>query len=431
MTAGALLPWRQGLAYGLLGLPLAFVALPLYVLLPNHYAREFGMPLATLGGVLLAARLFDAVSDPLLGRWADRLFERSPLAVLSTGAVSAVVLAVGLTALFFPKVQGQGALAAWALVCLLVTYLAYSQLGIAHQSWGARLGGDELQRSRIVAWREGAALVGVVLASVLPALLGLPVMLGVFAAALVLGWLAWLRAPRPAPVAPHATDRADLWRPWTRPAFRRLLAVFVLNGIASAVPATLVLFFIQDRLQAPPGQEPMFLAAYFLCAALSIPLWLRAVARWGLARTWLGGMLLAVAVFGWTAGLGTGDSMPFLAVCALSGVALGTDLALPGALLAGVVAAEGDSGQHEGAYFGWWNFATKLNLALAAGLALPLLDALGYTPGTRSAEGLQTLGLAYAVLPCALKLVAAAALYFLILRQSPLAAAIPSLQGKP
>jgi hypothetical protein len=33
----------------LLGLPLAFVALPLYVVLPNHYAREFGVPLATLG----------------------------------------------------------------------------------------------------------------------------------------------------------------------------------------------------------------------------------------------------------------------------------------------------------------------------------------------------------------------------------------------
>ena len=43
----------QGLAYGLLGLPLAFVALPLYVLLPNHYARNFGMPLATLGVLLL------------------------------------------------------------------------------------------------------------------------------------------------------------------------------------------------------------------------------------------------------------------------------------------------------------------------------------------------------------------------------------------
>ena len=66
----------HGLAYGLLGLPLAFVALPLYVLLPNHYAREFGMPLATLGAVLLAARLFDAFTDPLLGRHGGLLRRR-------------------------------------------------------------------------------------------------------------------------------------------------------------------------------------------------------------------------------------------------------------------------------------------------------------------------------------------------------------------
>lgn len=423
MTGLAAFTPRQGLAYGLLGLPLAFVALPLYVVLPNHYAREFGMPLATLGAVLLAARLFDALSDPLLGRLSDHLFGRSIRAVLAVGAGSAAVLALGLSALFFPPVRGDAALATWALLCLLVTYTAYSQLGIAHQSWGARLGGDELQRGRIVAWREGAALVGVVLASVLPALLGLPVMLAVFAATLLIGWLAWTAAPRPVAAAPAAgAAPARLWRPWTRPGFRRLLTVFVLNGIASAIPATLVLFFVQDRLQAPAAQEPVFLASYFLCAALSIPLWLRAVARWGLARTWLVGMLLAVAVFWWAATLGAGDVLPFLVVCALSGVALGTDLALPSALLAGVIAGEGDSGQHEGAYFGWWNFATKLNLALAAGLALPLLDWLGYTPGTRSAEGLQVLGWAYAVLPCLLKLMAAAALYLLILRPLPVAA---------
>ena len=69
---------RQGLAYGLLGLPLAFAALPLYVLLPNHYAREYGMPLATVGAVLLAARLLDAATDPLLGRWSDHLFSARP-----------------------------------------------------------------------------------------------------------------------------------------------------------------------------------------------------------------------------------------------------------------------------------------------------------------------------------------------------------------
>ena len=419
MTTHTPIRTGQGLAYGLLGLPLAFVALPLYVLLPNHYAREFGMPLATLGAVLMAARLLDAFTDPLLGRLADHLFGRSVRAVLAVGAVSAMVLALGLIGLFFPQVAGADVLVAWALVALLITYTAYSQLSIAHQSWGARLGGDELQRGRIVAWREGAALVGVVLASVLPALLGLPVMLSVFTAALLLGWWCWARAPRP--VRQDAgvyrpSQHTSLWRPWGRPAFRRLLAVFMLNGIASAIPATLVLFFIQDRLQAPPAQEPMFLAAYFVCAALSIPLWLRAVARWGLARTWLAGMLLAIAVFVWTAFLGAGDVVPFLVVCALSGVALGTDLALPSALLAGVIAAEGDSGQHEGAYFGWWNFATKLNLALAAGLALPLLGWWGYIPGTRSEEGLQTLGWAYAVLPCVLKLLAAGALYGLVLR---------------
>ena len=68
--------WRHGLRYGLMGLPLAFVALPLYVILPNHYARSFAVPLAALGAVLLAARLFDAVLDPLIGRWTDRLFHQ-------------------------------------------------------------------------------------------------------------------------------------------------------------------------------------------------------------------------------------------------------------------------------------------------------------------------------------------------------------------
>ena len=55
-------------AYGLLGLPLAFVALPVYVHLPNVYAQQYGVPLAALGGVLLLSRSVDAVVDPWLGR---------------------------------------------------------------------------------------------------------------------------------------------------------------------------------------------------------------------------------------------------------------------------------------------------------------------------------------------------------------------------
>jgi hypothetical protein len=39
-------------------------------------------------------------------------------------------------------------------------------LSVIHQAWGARLGGGEDQRARIVSWREGLALLGVLVASV-------------------------------------------------------------------------------------------------------------------------------------------------------------------------------------------------------------------------------------------------------------------------
>ena len=409
---------RTGLGYGLLGLPLAFVALPLYVHLPNVYASRYGLSLATLGGVLLLARLFDAITDPWLGRLGDRLFARSPRHVLMAGAFSALLLVLGMALLFFPPWPNPGDPLA-LLAMLMLTCLAYSLLAITHQAWGARLGGDGVQRARIVAWREGAGLMGVVLASVLPGFLGWGEWVGVFALALAAGLWAWHRSPPPttAVALPH-TLCEDLLHPLRHAPFRRLMAVFVVSGMASAVPATLVLFFIQDRLNAP-ALEPLFLASYFVAAALSMPLWTRAVARWGLARSWLAGMLLSVAVFLWAATLSGGDVLGFWWVCALSGLALGADLALPGALLAGLIAERGDSGQREGAYFGWWNLAGKLNLALAAGLALPLLDLLGYRPGTSSPEGLQALTLAYAVLPCVLKLLAAAALYLLFVRNAP------------
>ncbi|MBX3622590.1 MAG: MFS transporter [Rhizobacter sp.] len=401
--------WHGGLRYGAPGFALAFVALPLYVVLPNHYASEFGVPLALLGAVLLGARLLDAVLDPLIGRWADVLLDRSARAAWVAMAAAAAVLALGFRGLFFPPVaRDTGAMLAWCAALLAVTYLSYSVITVIHQAWGARLGGDEAQRTRVVAWREGLAVCGVLLASVLPSTAGLSATTLVFALALLAG-IALLRGA-PQPRLPALLVSPSLSLPLRTPAFRRLLAVYLLNGIASAVPATLVLFFVRDRLQAGE-HEALFLASYFAAAALSIPLWVRAVARHGLARTWLAGMLLAVAVFAWAALLGAGDVGAFVAVCVLSGAALGADLSLPAALLAGVVQSAGHSGRAEGAYFGWWNFATKLNLALAAGVALPVLQAFGYTPGARNPQALDALTAAYCVLPCTLKLAAAALLW--------------------
>ncbi len=421
------LPWSQGLRYGLMALPLAFVALPLYVLLPNYYARNFGVPLASLGALLLLARLADAVVDPLLGRWVDRLFARSQTQVLRFAVAAACLLGAGFIALFFPPRLVQDELLVWAVCALLVCYLGYSALTLVQQSWGALLGGDAALRSRVVAWREGLGLAGVILASVAPLAWGLPVTAAILCLALALSCWAWTGAAAPLLGPALGADRADadagrgprVLAPLRYRPFRALLAVFLANGIASALPATLILFFVQDKLQAPASMEPWFLSSYFLAAGLAMAPSARLVARFGLQRLWLASMALSVAVFAWAAQLGNGDSLPFIVICVLSGWCMAADLTVPGAMLAGLITSQPVPGRDSGIFWGWWNMAAKLNLALAAGLALPLLSYAGYEPGYRTQAALRSITWAYCVLPCLLKLAAAALLYFLFMRKTP------------
>ncbi len=405
-------------AAGGLGLPLAFVALPLYVHLPHWYATHYGVPLAALGMVLLLSRLTDALVDPWMGRLSDRLYARSVRAVMGAAAFAAVCLAVGFAGLFFPPTRwtlpGQGdALLWWVAAMLTLSHLAYSGIGILHQSWAALLGGDAVQRSRLVSWREGWGLLGVLMAGALPTLVGMGGTAGVLVLSLALGLWAWLRSHPPAVQRPSASalPPVALSLPWRFVAFRRLMAVFLLNGIASAVPATLVLFFVQDQIQAPADQAPWFLTLYFAAGALSLPVWLACIRRIGLAPAWLCGMALSVLTFAGVSLLGAGDSTGFAWACVLSGLALGADLAVPGALLNGLIDALGFRGRAEGAFLGWWSLATKLNLALAAGTALPLLGLWGYAPGSQAPAALQALTWAYVGLPCALKLGAALCLF--------------------
>lgn len=411
---------RRALAYAAVGLPLAFVALPLYVLLPHHYAQALGVPLAALGAVLLAVRCLDAVVDPALGRWADRLLARSGGAAWWTLGGAALVIGGGFALLFFPPVLGSTGLLLWCALLLTLTCAAWSLATVLHQAWGARLGGGVAGQSRWVASREAAGVLGVVIASVLPSLAGLAVTVGVLVLALGVGWLLLRHAPVAtdaftaraaatceglAPAQAGAAQEAPALSPWSVPAFRRLLAVFVLNGIASALPATLVLFYIRDRLQAQVW-EGAFLAIYFVAGAASLPLWVRAVRRWGAVPAWALGMVLAVLGFASAALLGPGDAAWYALICLASGLALGADLAIPAALLARVVQASGGQGRSEGLFFGWWNCAAKLNLALAAGVALPLLGWAGYVPGRSDPQALALLAWAYGGLPCAIKLVA-------------------------
>ena len=422
----ATLPSQASAAYGLLGLPLAFVALPVYVHLPNLYAQQYGVTLSALGAVLLLSRSIDAVVDPWLGRWGDKLYRHSWQAVWLAAVLLALAVALGFAALFFPPAEALSptGLLVWVACALTLSHLAYSGLGILHQAWAARQGGGGIAQSRWVAWREGFALVGVLLASALPALWGWGPTTALLVIMLALGLFFWRRVARSALastivlVPGHAVG--SLWQPWQHAGFRRLLMVFMLNGLASAVPATLVLFFVQDLLQAPKALEPLFLGLYFAVGALSFPLWLKVIDRIGLLRTWATGMALSVLAFVSVVTLGAGDTTGFLIVCALSGMALGADLTVPGALLNQLIDRCGERGRTDGAFMGWWNLATKLNLALAAGLSLPLLGLWGYAPGQQGADAVLALGLAYGLLPCVLKLLAGLALYAGLMRRPDL-----------
>ncbi|MGA8056485.1 MAG: MFS transporter, partial [Burkholderiales bacterium] len=192
--------------------------------------------------------------------------------------------------------------------------------------------------------------------------------------------------------------------------YRWLLAVFVPSGIAAAVPSTLVLFFIEDVLEAP-ADAGLFLVVYFVSGAAGMPLWVWLSRRIGKKSAWLLGMLMAVVAFAWAFGLAAGDVIAFAVICVLSGLALGADLALPPSILADVIDRDREAAgvRREGAYFGIWTLVSKANLALAAGIALPLLAMLGYEPGAPGAE--RSLALIYCLLPCVFKLASAALLW--------------------
>jgi len=391
--------------FGALGLPLAFAALPIYVFAPKFYAG-LGLSLTTAGAVLLAARVADGLIDPWLGAASDRA--ASPARFI---ALALIPLALGMLALFNPP--SGIPLALWLVAAVSVVTLGFSAASIAYQAWGARIGVAS-ERTTITATREAFGLAGVILASLLPQVFAPTVEQGLPATALVfvllLALCAFTTLVRP-PATPTAIDSATTTPRGTAGAFasrrfRRLLAVFALNGIASAIPATLFLFFVADVLGLEQ-KSGLFLALYFISAALALPLWVRLAAGIGKRRAWLASMMLAIAAFVWAYTLGSGDLLAFALISAASGAALGADLALPPALLADAIEADRARGA-EGAYFGIWNLVTKLNLALAAGLALPLLEWLGYRPGLANAGA--ALAAMYCLLPCALKVLAIAGL---------------------
>lgn len=387
-------------AYGALGLPLAMAMLPVYIMSPKFYGDTLGVDIAILGAVLFLARLVDTVQDPFIGRLVDFLQPRRHGWTWLMG-LSTVFLGIGFVMLFSPAVEGQFALLVWLVGCLVIVYTAHSMMNVCYLAWGARLTDDITGRARVTAWREAFGLVGVVMASVVPAVWaasmgaakGYVMFAWCFVVILVVGVLITLRfSPRPR-LEQHSHSRSFTVA-LSVPMIRRVMFFYLFNAVSAAIPATLILFYIDDVLQLP-AQAGVFLGLYFLSGLLALPLWVRLSDRIGKKQAWVVGSVLAVLALATAGFLQAGDALAYGLVCVAAGLALGADLALPPAMLADAIPAENRSST--GVYFGVWALIAKLSLALAAGLALPILGFLGYQPGTPGSA--TSLAMVYAWLP--------------------------------
>ena len=415
-------PFLTLIAYGLPALPAAAFGLPLLLYLPTFYAVDLELGFTLVGAVILAARLLDVAVDPLIGsasdRFATRYGRRRPWLI---AALPLVLLAAEF--LFRPSQPVDiGAFLFWATVA----YLAWSLMTIPHQAWGAELSGDYVERSRVMAAREIFGLVGVVLAAAIPTLLAMfgldePQRSEAGDALNALAWVVMLLLPLtglllvttvPEPSWAIAAAPAG-WRAGLRllagnAPFRRLLISYLFNGVANGLPATLIVLYVTHvlRLEAYLG---VFLIAYFAAGIAGMPLWLQLARKHGKHRTWSLAMIFNCFTFALVPLLGPGDFNGYFAVCLATGLAFGADLALPASMQADVVdvdtAAGGD--QRTGLYFALWAMATKLALALAVGIALPLLDLMGVQVDGSNPEATRIgLGMLYAALPIAFKVVA-------------------------
>ncbi len=435
--------WRL-LAYSLTSIPLAMAALPIYVHVPKFYADVVGLNLIAIGGLLLAARVFDAIQDPLLGYWSDR-YRDTRMGRMLWVMIGTPFLALGMVGLFNPPQWDHAVMAWWLVAMLFLVYTAFSMLQISYQAYGAEISDHPVERTRVTSWREGLGLVGVFLAAALPEILSKQQgpREGFAAFSIIFVPLLFLMVACTVFFSPRAMVRTEaatknalraMLKPLHNPLFKRLLIIFIFNGIAASIPATLVLFFIDDVVRAPE-LSAHFLIAYFAAGALGMPLWVFLSARIGKGRAWCVGMVVSIVAFVWAFTLGAGDATPFMIICILSGLGLGADLALPPSILADVIDDDDKRGlgRNEGAYFGLWNLVTKMNLALAAGIALPSLALLGYQPKiSQSTDALLYLAGVYALLPCVLKAFAAIALVrspFFSRSESSLPLPLPSRKG--
>lgn len=376
------------------------------------------MPLTILGMILLLIRLLDAIFDPIIGYLSDRYWQHQRRIMF--GCIP--MLIAGYVMLFSPPAQlSDSGVVVWLVSSLILVYFSFSVLMINYYAAGTRFSDTSHGHTRVAAFRESNMLLGVLLASIIPAILvkSFSLDMAYFYFSLILAPLLVICGLICIPTIIQREQKHEkAWHGFCALLDNRhvrwILFIGFCNAIPSAITSTLFLFFTTDVLQAPDHSGTM-LVAYFLSAAIGMPIWTKISKHLGKTYCLAIAMGFAIASFIWAWTLGAGDVTAFYIICILSGLTIGADAMLLPSMLSDAISRQAHL---SASAFGIWNLVTKLTMATGAGIVLPFIEAGGYQPHIMNSEAaLAQLSFAYALLPCLLKALAIIALYLSPLRE--------------
>ncbi|MEM9602677.1 MAG: MFS transporter [Pseudomonadota bacterium] len=412
LSAGALV------AYATPALGLAALLFTVQFFFLKYGAEVLLLSPATVGALMAVAKLWDAVSDPVIGAASDRYRgaggRRRPFMWWSLP-----VMGVGFLALWAIPVDVAPSLKlALALAALLVFFTGFSLHSVPHVSFGVELSPQRHQRvrafgARHVFWTVGlfAAFAVVQLGSGLdqPAVLALMGAVVVAAVLLCAVTPALLRTTEAVGEAHSAPIVAGYRAVFHQPGTVTVLLVWFIENLGAGVVGGLAPFYADYVLERPElvGVLP---AVYAFAGIASVPLWIALSRVWGKKATWLAAMVLGAVGFALTYLSLTSVPLLYLALV-LAGASMGCGGVMAIAVMGDLVdALEQRSGiRQEGAFTGVLNLGLKVGIALSVALGGAVLSLLGFEANQiQTVETRDGIRLFFAAFPAVAFLIAAA-----------------------
>ncbi len=413
------IPFAEKIGYGAgdLSFNIAVQVTALYLI--YYFTDVFGLPAAAAGTVILVSKLWDAVSDPLMGHVSDRTRTRwgSKRPFLLFGALP---FGASIALLFAAPNLVNGGRVAYALVSYLIFCTALTVVNIPYGALTAAMTLDADERSRISAFRMTFGIAGTLLAaSATRPLAGLfetealgfrsvGIAYGIVATLIVLlTFLTVRERAAPAATAPSASARALVHAVASNGPFLVLCVSTIIVMVAVNILAAVVNYFFKYSLNAE-GSIAFAFAALFVTAIASIPFFTWLSARTSKRVAYMVGLAVLVAAevlifFFAYAGLGI-----IIGLFVLAGVGMATVFLSPWSMVPDTVEyAQWKTGlRREGVFYGVFFFCFKLGAALAGFVTGIVLDLSGYVPNaTQGPEALLGIRLLLTLVPASLTVV--------------------------